>query len=276
MQWCSAAGRCLGVVAAMTWAQRGFPDTIVPLDQDRFTSVGLQTDCEGQTSDGDAAKEFEPFVSAVETTQQCRPIPIFTTATAHQTSSIRGSSMEAVAGASCALQSPGTVFVTAVSNFAVTFELPGARRLHLTATLLGDGQLPGVDTLLALTGPEGRTLFSQALAGPFLIGEPTELDVDETLVLEGGTYTLIAAATIIDGIDITMPFFAGESAVNLAIDVSLLGDVNGDEVVNIIDLLALLAAWGPCSDPPRPCPADVDGDGAVGISDLLALLANWG
>jgi hypothetical protein len=54
------------------------------------------------------------------------------------------------------------------------------------------------------------------------------------------------------------------------------GDVNDDGVVDTADLLALLAAWGPCPDPPADCPADLDGDGAVGTSDLLVLLANWG
>jgi hypothetical protein len=54
------------------------------------------------------------------------------------------------------------------------------------------------------------------------------------------------------------------------------GDVNGDGVVNTSDLLALLAAWGDCPDPPEECPADFDGDGDVDTSDLLTLLANWG
>ncbi len=54
------------------------------------------------------------------------------------------------------------------------------------------------------------------------------------------------------------------------------GDLDGDGTVGIIDLLILLSAWGPCTDPPEPCPADLDGDGAVGILDLLTLLANWG
>ncbi len=54
------------------------------------------------------------------------------------------------------------------------------------------------------------------------------------------------------------------------------GDLDGDGVVGILDLLILLSNWGPCPDPPAPCPADLDGDGNVGILDLLALLANWG
>ncbi|MCH8344570.1 MAG: FG-GAP repeat protein [Planctomycetes bacterium] len=49
-------------------------------------------------------------------------------------------------------------------------------------------------------------------------------------------------------------------------------DLDGTGGVGILDLLALLAAWG--SDPGGP--PDFDGDGAVGILDLLTLLANWG
>ena len=51
------------------------------------------------------------------------------------------------------------------------------------------------------------------------------------------------------------------------------GDSNGDGFVDVTDLLALLAVWGPC---PAPCPEDLNGDGSVNVTDLLALLANWG
>lgn len=49
-------------------------------------------------------------------------------------------------------------------------------------------------------------------------------------------------------------------------------DLDGDGVVGNDDLLALLAAWGPCDD---DCPADLDGDGAVGLNDLIELLGAW-
>jgi probable HAF family extracellular repeat protein len=53
-------------------------------------------------------------------------------------------------------------------------------------------------------------------------------------------------------------------------------DINCDGTVNVGDLLALLAGWGPCPAPPAPCPADLNGDGVVNVADLLGLLAAWG
>ena len=47
-------------------------------------------------------------------------------------------------------------------------------------------------------------------------------------------------------------------------------DCSGE--VDFADLLALLFAWGVCTD----CPEDIDGDGEVDLQDLLALLFGWG
>jgi T5SS/PEP-CTERM-associated repeat protein len=57
--------------------------------------------------------------------------------------------------------------------------------------------------------------------------------------------------------------------------VSTLGDIDGDGSVGVTDFLKMLARWGPCPDPPEPCPADLDGDGTVDVNDFLILLANW-
>ena len=50
------------------------------------------------------------------------------------------------------------------------------------------------------------------------------------------------------------------------------GDVNGDDVVNVDDLLAVLDDWGICGG----CPADIDGDGDVDVNDLLVVVGEWG
>lgn len=51
------------------------------------------------------------------------------------------------------------------------------------------------------------------------------------------------------------------------------GDVDESGDVGFNDLLAVLAAWGPCKG---DCPEDVDQSGDVGFNDVLIVLANWG
>ena len=53
-------------------------------------------------------------------------------------------------------------------------------------------------------------------------------------------------------------------------------DVNDDGSVNVLDLVAVILAWGPCPAPPAPCPADIDGNGVVNSGDLAAVIVNWG
>ena len=50
------------------------------------------------------------------------------------------------------------------------------------------------------------------------------------------------------------------------------GDLNGDGVVDVNDLLIIIADWGPCSG---DCPADLNGDGVVSVGDILAILSYW-
>jgi hypothetical protein len=50
------------------------------------------------------------------------------------------------------------------------------------------------------------------------------------------------------------------------------GDLNGDDTVDIGDLLALIGTWGPCAN----CVADVNNDGSVDVADILQLIVFWG
>lgn len=52
------------------------------------------------------------------------------------------------------------------------------------------------------------------------------------------------------------------------------GDLNGDGVVDVSDMLQLLNYWGEC--PVGPCPADLNNDGVVDVSDMMEVLNNWG
>jgi hypothetical protein len=51
---------------------------------------------------------------------------------------------------------------------------------------------------------------------------------------------------------------------------TIAGDLDGDGVVAIGDLLELISFFGEQSDT-----ADLDGDGIVSVSDMLIMLGNW-
>ena len=55
----------------------------------------------------------------------------------------------------------------------------------------------------------------------------------------------------------------------------VLGDIDADGTVGILDCLILLGDWGPCPQADA-CISDLDIDGDVGITDFLILLGNWG
>ena len=55
--------------------------------------------------------------------------------------------------------------------------------------------------------------------------------------------------------------------------VTVIADINGDGLVNVDDLIAVINGWGACQTP--ACPADLNGNGAVDIDDLLTVINNW-
>jgi hypothetical protein len=85
-----------------------------------------------------------------------------------------------------------------------------------------------------------------------------------------------AGGTLVTG---GLPVYVANSEINGVVkgDVTEIGntctgDIFGDDgLVNIEDLLTMIAAWG--SDDAN---ADVNDDGTVNIADLLLLIADWG
>ena len=49
-------------------------------------------------------------------------------------------------------------------------------------------------------------------------------------------------------------------------------DVNGDGMIDVSDILAVIGQWGSCPG----CAADINQDGIVGVDDLLIVIGNWG
>ena len=100
--------------------------------------------------------------------------------------------------------------------------------------------------------PIGSSPRTVALTGLPSTGEPLAVAVSFTAVPN-------CAAT-----------FPGVLQAPVACDCPM--DLSGNRVVEVADVLALLAAFG-CSG---TCPADLTGDGAVGVADVLVLLSDFG
>lgn len=59
--------------------------------------------------------------------------------------------------------------------------------------------------------------------------------------------------------------------------VPLVGDINGDGYIDVVDLLTMVECWGSLvGDPYYHVDADINGDGTVDVVDLLTMVENWG
>lgn len=66
---------------------------------------------------------------------------------------------------------------------------------------------------------------------------------------------------------------AKATIVAVEVDNGPAADVDGDGIVNIVDLITVLANFGPCGD--AACPADTNADDVVDFLDVLVVLDGW-
>jgi predicted outer membrane repeat protein len=124
------------------------------------------------------------------------------------------------------------------------------------AATTGDGNIVVEDFPLL----DGDADFAP-LAGSAVIGAGTNSAVPADI-----TTDLLGNNRIVGGtVDIGAIEFGSASDPKSGIP----GDVNGDGIVDMYDLMMLLSAWGPCHG---DCPEDLAGNKRVGITDALILL----
>ncbi|MBT7351304.1 MAG: EF-hand domain-containing protein, partial [Phycisphaerae bacterium] len=83
--------------------------------------------------------------------------------------------------------------------------------------------------------------------------------------LEAGDYIVQITSNSGSATDFAMAWYSSGTVE------SLFGDLNGDGMIGVDDLLQLLSAWGSCDG----CEEDLNNDGLVGVDDLLAMLGVW-
>jgi hypothetical protein len=129
----------------------------------------------------------------------------------------------------------------------------------------GYDPIGGQQYFTARYGPDGAAHWFMTYAGPLGGGSIAD---DVALGPQGNVYVTGDSPDQGTGFDIaTLGYAQTPEAVP--------GDVDGDGAVNVVDMVALVLAWGPCAPPPAACPADVNSDGTVDVVDLVALVLNW-
>lgn len=156
--------------------------------------------------------------------------------------------------------------------FAVTVPVT----ISVAGTALGQPFTNSALAAMALTGTfsivgNAISLTSQGTinetvpvpAGPPLVSAPFDLP---TIIPAGQVARLLISGTFADGSSTTV---GSSTLVMNGVPVPIIGDINGDGVVNGFDLGLLLSGWG------QPGPTDLNNDGTTNGFDLGVLLTNW-
>ena len=175
----------------------------------------------------------------------------------------------AQSGAAIGVATPNTDGTFA---FAVTVPVT----ISVAGTALGQPFTSTSPAAMALTGTfsivgNAISLTSQGAinetvpvpAAPPLVSAPFDLP---TILPAGQVAHLLISGTFADGSSTTV---GSSSLVINGVPVPIIGDINGDGVVNGFDLGLLLSGWG------QPGPTDLNNDGITNGFDLGVLLTNW-
>jgi hypothetical protein len=195
---------------------------------------------------------------------------------------IAGNTAGSTAGAilSFGAESPSMVNCTVVGNSASWGSAVYSNNLKISNSIISGNT--GSEEQIATFSGSAMTVKYSIVEGGF--AGQGNLDVTpQFMALDSGDFHLAAGSPGIDAGDPAMKSVPGEfdadgdprvfgSAVDMGIDeFRKTGDATGDHAVNIDDLLAVIAAWGPCSW----SMADLNGSFAVNIDDLLIVINHW-
>lgn len=165
---------------------------------------------------------------------------------------------------------PVPVIITVAGNFNGT--PVDASPIALTIIMAGTIELNGGGAIITI---DFEVEVDDTDEGPF---EPfVDIPLDVPTVLPAGETAHLLMSGTLQSIHVQISISGTLSAVGGPDVEPILGDLNNDGRVDVLDLLILLGAWGGCPNTAgNDCPADLNHSGNVDVQDLLILLGNWG
>lgn len=124
---------------------------------------------------------------------------------------------------------------------------------------------------LAPAGSENYDLSWHTVDGGGGMSSAAALAVEGTIgqhdagIMNGGAFELVGG------------FWAGAGSPTVPTCPGDIAPGEGDGLVNVIDLLAIINNWGACTSPcPPSCSTDINSDCSTNVIDLLAVINQWG
>jgi hypothetical protein len=228
-----------------------------------------------------AATDHGPFDAEVSVEPSCPVGEGVASASQHSEALANGFSATGVAHFSIGSPQSVVIHSSARSRFDVTFQLEQRQRFAITGTIsagrTGNTPTPGAFASSSLSLSTGATvtgdLFNVTLNPPF--NQPAQKQIEAAGFIQPGTNRVVALATMFADQSFNNAWVDADATFDIEVVFTDPADINGDGLVNVVDLLAVISAWGLCPAPPAPCGADANGDGAVNVADLLTVIKNW-
>ena len=265
----------VGLIASVSICSTTRADLIMPIEQDRQVSAFvIVPPCGGKDGAGDEAEGFGSYEGAVAAEIVCKDG--FGVAAADQVSRIESAALAGIGSASSEAASEQHDVIHAISctAYIVTFEVETEVDFAFEGVLsAGSANDPSLSAAhVRLTGPNDRVVFDHVVF-PLPDGERRIEDIDEEGRLEPGVYRFrMVASAIIDN-EVPPNLFA-EAAFDFVLEIELPcpADLDDSGDVGFADLLAVLAAWGPCKG---ECTEDLDGSGSVDFAPRTVGAQPW-
>jgi hypothetical protein len=150
-------------------------------------------------------------------------------------------------------------------------------------TIAGQGYIVHINVTVQNLGTFTENFSVTAYASTMIIGSQTvnlENGTSATITFTWSTTNIAYDYYQISATADTLLFETNTSDNTLAdgeVKVTIPGDVNDDETVNVLDKLALRHAWGSSPGDPDWNPnCDINSDNAINILDEMILKSNWG